>query len=216
MRPRHLAAAVAAFALGIAALAVARTHPDGSLRGEWAAANVALIGAGWALAAAGILTWVTRPVSRCGPLLVLAGLAWFAVELDNPEIGSSLAFTVGLATYAICPAIVAHAALAYPGGRLTSWPGRAAVTVAYVWTLGVQGLAVAAVFDPSRHGCSECPANLLAVTNDAELLDTLNRAGLWLGIASAAVLIGLAAWRCARASSAASRSPRRSCSASSG
>jgi signal transduction histidine kinase len=203
MRPRQLAAAVAAFAPGIAALAVARTHPGSSLGGESAAASVVLLGAGWALAAAGILAWVTRPLSRCGPLLVLAGLAWFASELANPEIGSSLAFTVGLATYAVCPAIVAHAALAYPGGRLASWRERAAVTIAYVCTLGVQGLAVAAVFDPSRRGCSECPANLLAVANDAVLLDALNRAGLWLGIASAGLLIGLAGWRCARASSAA-------------
>jgi signal transduction histidine kinase len=203
MKARHLAAALAAFALGIAALAIARTHAGGSLGGQSAAANVALLGAGWALAAAGTLAWVTRPASRCGPLLVLAGLAWFAVELDNPEIGSSLVFTLGLATYAVCPAIVAHAALAYPGGRLGSWPERAAVSAAYVCTLGVQGLAAAAVYDPAPQGCSECPRNLLTVANEADLLDTFDRAGLWLGIAWAAALVGLAAWRVARASAAA-------------
>ena len=203
MRSRHLVAVLTAFAAGAATLTIARAHPGGSLRGESVAANVAPLVAGWALAAAGLLAWVTRPVSRVGLLLVLAGLAWFAVELDNPEIGSGALFTVGLLTYAACPAIVAHAALAYPGGRLGSWSERAGVIVAYACTLGVQGLAAAAVFDPPRQGCSACPANHLAVANDPELLATLDRAGVRLGVVWAAVLISLAVWRLVRASPAA-------------
>jgi signal transduction histidine kinase len=203
MRVRHVVTALAAFVLGIAALVVARAHPGVTLGGASVAANVALLVAGWALAAAAVLAWVTRPASRFGSLLALAGLAWFAAELANPEVGSSVAFTLGLVAYAVCPAIVAQAALAYPGGRLASGPERAALAVAYVSTLAIQGLAVAAVFEPSRQGCSECPDNLLAVANDPGALDTLSRAGVRLGVAWAAVLIGLAAWRLARASAAA-------------
>jgi len=203
MRARHLVAALAAFALGIAALAIASAHPDVTLGGASVAANVALAAAGWALAAAGIVAWVTRPAGSCGPLLTLAGLAWFASELANPAVDSSVAFTLGLVTFAVCPAIVAHAALAYPGGRLASWPERAAVAVAYAGTVGVQGLAAAAVYEPSRQGCSECPDNLVAVASDAGLLDALNRAGVRLGVAWAVALIGVAVWRLARASSAA-------------
>ena len=71
---------------------------------------------GWALLACGAVAWTRRPASRFGAILAAAGCAWFLVEFNNPGVGSALLFTVGLLTYAACPAVAAHASLAYPGG----------------------------------------------------------------------------------------------------
>lgn len=68
--------------------------------------------------------------SRSGALLATAGLAWFLLEWNNPEIGSSLAFTLGLCLYSACPPLVGHTVLVYPGGRLGVWVERGAVAVA--------------------------------------------------------------------------------------
>ena len=75
--------------------------------------------------------------------------------------------------------------------------------VAYGATVLLLGLASALVFDPAAQGCSQCPANHLAVTSDPGLLAALQRDGVWLGLAWAVALAGIAAWRVARSSSAA-------------
>ena len=92
---------------------------------------------------------VRHPAGGRGPRLVLA-------PLNNPGVGSALLFTVGLLGYAACPAIVAHAALAYPDGRLTR-PARARrARVAYAGSV-LLGSLPALVFDPARAGLLECP-----------------------------------------------------------
>src|SRR3954447_1124460 len=120
MRGRQLAVIAAGLALGVASLGVAREDPAGSLGGDSIAASLALVGAGWALVITGAVAWSRQPSSRFGILLAAGGFAWFLVALDNPGAGSGVAFTVGLVGYASCPPFVAHAALAYPGWRLTS------------------------------------------------------------------------------------------------
>jgi signal transduction histidine kinase len=187
------------------ALLIARDQPAGSLAGDSLAGDAVLLGTGWILVACGAAAWARRPASRFGLLLALTGMAWFLVELDNPDIGSGVAFTVGLVTYAACPALVAHAGLAYPGGRLQSGAERLAVGAAYTGAIVVLGIAPALLFNPSGQGCAECPPNHLAVADDADAVAALLRAGLWVGIAWAAVVIALAAWRVARSSSAARR-----------
>src|SRR3954469_22703596 len=203
MRGKQLAVILGGVALGVASLAVAREDPAGSLGGDSIAASLALAGAGWALVITGAVAWARQPSSRFGALLAAGGFAWFLVALDNPGAGSGVAFTVGLVSYAACPPLVAHAALAYPGGRLTSPLERVALMVAYGASVVVLGLAAALVFDPAEQGCSQCPANHFAVTSDPGLLAALQRDGVWLGLAWAVALAGIAAWRVARSSSAA-------------
>src|SRR4051812_16085428 len=143
MRGRQLAVILAGLALGVASLAVAREDPAGSLGGDSIAASLALAGAGGGLVITGTVAWARRLSSRCGILLAAAGFAWFLAPLDTPGVGSGVAFTVGLVSYAACPPLVAHAALAYPGGRLTSPFERVALMVAYGATVGLLGLAAA-------------------------------------------------------------------------
>jgi hypothetical protein len=200
---RHLAVVVAGLALGAGSLAIARSAPGGSLAGASTASAVALLGVGWALIACGVVAWARRPTSRFGPILAAAGGAWFVVELNNPGIGSPILFTFGLLVYAACPALVAHAALAYPGGGAGGGLERVGLAIAYASTLVVLGLVPALAFDPAAQACAACPRNLVSVTSAPGLVEALNRAGLVAGLVWAPVLAGLALLRIVRSSSAA-------------
>jgi hypothetical protein len=156
--------AIAGAALGIASVLVARRHPDVSLAGDAPWASAAQLLAGWGLVAAGLAHWARRPASRAGPLLAAAGLAWFLVEANDPEVGSSLIFTAGLALFAACPALLAHTALAYSHGRLRSRGEVAGVALGYAAGVGVLGLLTAALYDPRAQGCLDCPANRAAAS----------------------------------------------------
>jgi signal transduction histidine kinase len=202
---RHLVVLAAGFALGVTALAVARETPDASLAGASAIASLAFVAVGWALVGCGVVAWARRPASRFGPLLVLAGGAWLVAELNNPGAGSPVLFTLGLVGYAACPALVAHAALAYPDGRLPGPLARAPLALAYAGTLFALGLLPALAFEPGAQGCADCPANLLAVTSAPDLVETAGRLGLVLGLVWAPALALLALAEVARASPAARR-----------
>ena len=148
VKPRHLVVLAAGLALGVAALAVVRGAPESSVAGGSVAAALALVVVGWALVGCGVAAWARRPASRFGPLLAAAGGAWLVVELNNPGAGSSLLFTLGLLGYPSAPALVAHAALASPEGRVPGRLARAALALAYAGTLLVLGLLPTLTFDP--------------------------------------------------------------------
>jgi hypothetical protein len=57
----------------------------------------------------------------------------------------------------------------------------------------VLGLLAAAVFDPAAEGCAQCPRNLLLVDGGSGIYQSLNQAGLYLGLACSLLLILLAA-----------------------
>ena len=143
-----------------------------------------------------------RPESRFGILLALAGIGWFLAEWNNPEIGSSLGFTIGLVLYAVAPAIVAHAALSYPDGRLSSRIDRLAVTLAYVGAVVVLGLGPALSFDPAAAGCGQCPENLLLVDGSAGRFEDLNQAGIDFGLVWSLGLAALLIVRLVRSTAA--------------
>jgi signal transduction histidine kinase len=190
-----------AVAVGVFSLDVARDVPGYWFAGTSAAAGVAFLAAGWGLVACGLAFWLRRPASRFGLLLAASGFAWFLPEWNNPTVGSSLAFTVGLCLYGACPPLVGHAVLVYPGGRLRSPVRRAAVAVAYVGGVLVLGVLPALVYDPGAQSCWQCPTNLLLISDRSDVWADLNRVGLYIGLAWAIVLAALAALRLVRASS---------------
>jgi signal transduction histidine kinase len=200
---RHVVVLVTGLGLGILSLAVARGAPGGSLAGAAVGSSLVLVGVGWALVVCGVVAWARRPPSRFGAIVVAAGFAWLLVELNNPGAGSPVLFTIGLIAYAACPAIVAHAGLAYPGGRVSGRLERAALALAYASTLLALGLLPALAFDPAAQGCTECPRNLLGVADAPDLVEALNRAGLLLGLAWTSAVVALAIARIVRSSSAA-------------
>ena len=192
----------AGLALGAFSLAIARDEPAFSYAGASLEGAAALLGAGWALLACGLVFWGRRPANAVGPLLAAAGCAWFFAEWDSPGVGSAAVFTIGLVLSAACPPLVAWAMLAYPGGRLASWGERVAVALALAGAVLVLGLLPALVFDPATGGCVQCPDNLLLVADEPELFADLNRVGVHLGLAWALLLIAVAGWEVARSSSA--------------
>ncbi|MBA2297540.1 MAG: hypothetical protein H0W14_05830, partial [Actinobacteria bacterium] len=122
-----------------------------------------------------------------------AGLCWFAVELSNPATGSEVIFTVGLVLAAACPPLAAHAALAYPKGRLTGPTDRVAIGSAYVTGVVWSGVLATVVYDPAGELCAFCPTNLLSIGVDPTIHDLVTQIGLVLAVAWTSAVVAMAA-----------------------
>ena len=192
-RALRSAVLVAGLALGVFSLAVARGGAGYSFSGSSAFAGAAELVAGYALLAVGVTAWMRPHQARLGVILVAASFAWFLLEWSNPAAGS-VVFTTGLVLYAAAPPLVAHAMLAYPDGRVGWWLGRLGLALAYAGSVLVLGLLAAAVFDPASEGCAQCPRNLLLVAGgSSNAYGSVNRAGVYLGLAWSLLVILLAA-----------------------
>jgi signal transduction histidine kinase len=187
-------------ALALLSILIATSDPAHSFGGGSLLASAAELAAGLSMIVCGLIVRSRPGGSRLGGLMVLAGCAWFLVEWSNPGSGVSPAFTLGLAAYAICPVLVAHVALGYPTGRLSSNIERACLTLAYLGSGLLLGVGPALFFDPSGEGCSDCPANLILLHGDSSTFDLLNRWGVRAGLAWSLLLVVLLAWRFVRAS----------------
>jgi signal transduction histidine kinase len=185
---------------GLLTLTEARSAPGLSFAGTSWVGAVAELTAGWALIAAGVAETWRRPASRAGLLLAGAGIGWFFVEWNNPGLSSPAAFTFGLIASALAAPLVAHAALAYPAGRLDSRLDVCVLVVAYAGAGLVQGLLPALFLDPGRQGCGLCPANLALVGSEPGLADGLQRVGLLLGVGWVVALVAVGVRRLRRAS----------------
>ena len=78
--------------------------------------------AGACLLAVGLTALGRERERSIGALLVAAAAAWFLIDFNNPGAAASV-FTLGLVLATAAPAVVAHALLSDPDGRLRSWPG---------------------------------------------------------------------------------------------
>jgi len=211
------AVAVAGLAFGVLSIAVARREPAYAFSGGAIRLDTpneiggglllqpsrvaAELAAGWALLLVGLAAWARRPGAAFGALLAAASFGWFALEWNNPGIGSASGFALGLLFYAAAPPFVAHAALVYPGRRLPR-PGLVVVGIAYANALIVLGLASALVFDPSSGLCSECPANPLLVRDSPRLYDAFNSVGVRVGLAWSLAAVALLVFRLVRSTRA--------------
>jgi signal transduction histidine kinase len=195
-----LALGAAGATFGLLTMAEARLAPGGSFGGTSRVGAVAELAAGWSLITAGVAESWRRPASRAGLFLAVAGAGWFLTEWNNPGLGSPVAFTFGLIVSALAAPLVAHAALAYPAGRLDSRLDLGMVLFGYVGAGLVLGLFPALFFNPGRQGCGLCPANLALVRSEPGLAGSLPRVGLFLGLAWAVGLAAAGAVRLARAS----------------
>jgi signal transduction histidine kinase len=158
--------------------------------------------AGYALIACGLLCMRRPALRRFATLLTAAGFGWFLLEWNNPGIGSAFVFTVGLTLSVVAAPLVAHALLAYPGGRAWSGIERVAVGLAYAGAILALGVLPALVFDPAAQACSACPRNLLLLHASGRAYDALSRIGIAFGLVWALLLIGLFGWRTAHSTPA--------------
>lgn len=202
-RTGWLAAWPASLVLGGASIAFARSAPGYAFAQSSLEIGAELI-AGYALIGSGLILARRDQMRAFGTLLALGGCAWFLLEWNNPAVGSSLVFTVGLICYATAPPLIAHALLTYPRARLRPVE-RAAIATAYVGSLLALGLLSALVYDPAAEGCHQCPANLLLVHGSPSAYRLLNRVGIDLGLVWAVLVLALLAWLLVRSSVAARR-----------
>ncbi len=105
---------------------------------------------------AGLAGWARRPDSGTGLLMTAAGLVWLVARVLVWSGTGDVAFTFGLVLVLAPIAFVAHLAVAFPSGRISSPVERVVVVSAYVVIL-----AGVAFLDLDE--CRDCPANLLAV-----------------------------------------------------
>jgi len=184
---------------GLVTLIQARSAPSSSFGGTSWLAAIAELSAGLALITAGVADSLRQPSRRAGLLLAAAGIGWFCTDWNNPGLTSPVAFSFGLLVSALAPPLVAHAALAYPTGRLGTRQDLAAVLLAYAGAGLLMGLIPAMVFDPRQQGCSMCPANLVLVRSEPGLFQGLSRVGLDVGLAWTAALVAVGILRMIRA-----------------
>lgn len=184
-----MAVGAAALGLGGAALIVTSDHATTFNR-----LVVPLVAIGWLTIASGIVAIARTPDTRFGWLLAGAGAAWMIVSLTSAD--SAPLFTAGLALNSLWIALLVHALLVYPDGRL---PGRiatvSAVTVYAIVT--VLPWFELLWFVPRRDltpecATGDCPSNLLLIRPNRDLVIasvvTQNVLGLLVGVGTLVVL----------------------------
>ncbi len=142
----------------------------------------------------GLILTLTDQEKRPGVLLTLGGFTWFLATWGNAGAGSELTFAIGLMTYAVTPAVVAHAVLSYRSGRLRSWIPLALISAGYLITVGLQGLLTVFVVDPRVQGCWSCPPNPLLVSSQPRLAAAFNWIGLRAGLGWSAAMVLFILW----------------------
>src|SRR4051794_139246 len=165
-----------------------------------------LIGCGFA--GTGLYAWNRRPGNRVGPLMTVAGCVWLVRGLEVSSDGRLFALGALAAPWAY--AVLTHLLLAFPSGRLESWPPRLLATIAYVNVTALQLLAF--LFTDTRAtyaGCLRCPPNPVLVTASGTAVGMVVAAQ---GICALLVLFGLVVvlerrWRVATAGQRRSLTP---------
>ncbi|MDX6260606.1 MAG: hypothetical protein QOH84_2294 [Kribbellaceae bacterium] len=203
--PVRLVLVGAGIAVGLFTVSIAHEDAGLSFALTTTRGTTVMLAAGWSLMAAGLALSIKRPRNRAAAALYLAGCAWFVSQWDNPGGSSSAVFSIGLALYAGCPAVVTHVALAYPSGNLRSWTNRIVVGLGYVVTIGIQGLAGAAVFDPGSQGCSDCASNLWVIADRPSTQTAIDLLGVRAGTAWTVLAFATVGWRVLSASTAGRR-----------
>ncbi len=190
---------VSIFVLAAAAtIAIVRNEPNLAVTGDSATALSADVVAGALVAGAAIVTW--RRGALFPVLFGVCAIAWLIGDWNTPSAGA--AFTAGIALYAAWPAFLAAAALRGLDERPFDRSALALLAVAFGTAVGVLGLASALVADPAAQGCSDCPPNLLNVTDAPSVARALGHIGLALTVAWSAAFVVVATLRLVRSSSA--------------
>jgi signal transduction histidine kinase len=175
------AAALGATAAGVYATAVSRHAPNPAGHATLTVL-VCLTFVG-----TGLLALRRPPYVRFGLLLVAAGFASLLGSLHDAN--DPYAYTVGVLTANLVFAVIVHALLAFPTGRLGSRTSRLLVLIAYLDVLALQALAI--LFDPLTRWHSAHPRNVALVESHGALSTGLEEleAAIAVAVALAAVVV---------------------------
>lgn len=161
---------------------------------------LAIVGVAWAFFVAGLVAWSRRPANRLGPLMLAAGLMLMLRQLrysHDPAVFTFF-FAVGDLSYAL----VGHAALAYPSGRVVDRAERRLIKAGYAAVLAFP-LAILLFYDGSRPLLFFDPTpreSLLLLAGNADAVEFLQKSFVvvFYGVL-ATLLIALIARRLIRA-----------------
>ena len=164
------------------------------------------VAAGLGLVAAGIFAWIEPTTGRLGPLAMLAGMAWFAPDLEGWDGGPALVRTVGAVATTLFAALVLHLVLAAPRGTLAHGAARTTVAAGYVIALGA-GIGLALVRDPflDPYCWRNCLDNVFLLHADPGLARAVGKAWLVALVVSGALLVATGVARAVRGTAAARR-----------
>lgn len=99
---------------------------------EWRQAVLTLL-TGWVIAGCGAVAWRQVPASRTGPLLLAAAAAWYLGSFE--QLGAALVAMAAAALASLYVAILGHAILTVPRGRIGD--GLTGVVVLMLYVLAV-------------------------------------------------------------------------------
>ncbi len=149
----------------------------------------------------GLLALRRSPYVRFALLLVAAGFAALLGALHDAN--DATLYTTGVLTANLFFAVIVHALLAFPKGRLGSRTSRLLVVAAYVDVLAVQALAV--LFDPLTRWHSDHPRNVALVNSNSPLSTALEELEAAIAVAIALVVVAVLTRRAKAATPAARR-----------
>jgi signal transduction histidine kinase len=150
---------------------------------------------------AGVVALRRAPYARFGLLLSAVGLSALIGALHDAN--APLPYTAGVLASNLVFALLVHALLAFPKGRLFSRADRVIVAVAYANVLALQVLAV--VFDPLTRWASDHPRNLALIDSHASLATVLEEVEAAIAVAIALAVVA----RISRRASSATQVARR-------
>jgi signal transduction histidine kinase len=149
----------------------------------------------------GLLALRRPPYVRFGLLLVVAGFAALLGALHDAN--DAVLYTGGVITANLFFAVLVHALLSFPKGRLGSRGSRLLVAAAYVDVLAVQALAV--LFDPLTRWHSDHPRNVALASANDTLSTVLEELEAAIAVAIALAVVGVLTRRARAATPAARR-----------
>jgi signal transduction histidine kinase len=193
---------VLGLSVGVASRHIVADDGSFSFAGRSWVDQFVLLGAGWTIVAAAAITATRRNGVQAHLALLMISLAWFGAEWDSPRSASSWIFTTGLVLTGVCPALVVWFVLAHAsGGRPARSTDRVVIALVALSSVAI-GLLPNLYFDPRAGGCTSCEANLLTVSDNADLSLDLGRLGLRFGIIALAIAVGATGWRLVRSTPA--------------
>jgi signal transduction histidine kinase len=159
-----------------------------------AAPTLALnLAVGWSFVGIGAVARARRPDNRTGLLMVVLGFAFFA--RFAVAVARYPAFVVGVLVGSLYLSVFLHLLVAFPTGRLTTWPQRAAVAVGYLLSTPLDAffLLAGATREPVRSGL---PPNGLVivpapVTADVDPVDLTVQVVVLVLCTSVLVIVGV-------------------------
>ncbi len=158
---------------------------------------------GGSFVATGLIALARRPENHFGLLLYAVGIAWFLGTLTTA--GNAYVFSFAGFFSTVYYAILVHAILAYPRGRLESRAARIIVAAAYADTLAVQVLAVLVGTGKDLTGEDDAPRNVLLVSHHPDLASAVSNLSAVVGIFLLAAVVAIIIQRWRSASEAARR-----------